>query len=90
MAYLGFFDGFDEINGKPYTLLMHVDGSGTVLRDGVFGDDCVFLEKDVMYVLVDDMFDEAVDTFPELSGSNFTFEVLIDGLPAVSAAGSFE
>ena len=78
-----------QLDGKPYTLLMRVNG-GSVRRDGIFGDMDVSIDRDCLYVLVYDMFEDAAKSFPNLSGSKFTLELLIDGMSAVDATGWFE
>ncbi|MCR4621788.1 MAG: fibronectin type III domain-containing protein [Clostridiales bacterium] len=88
-AFLLYAAPKEELNGKPYTLLMRVNG-GSVRRDGIFGDMDVSIDRDCLYVLVYDMFEDAAKSFPNLSGSKFTLELLIDGMSAVDATGWFE
>ncbi|MCR4621787.1 MAG: fibronectin type III domain-containing protein [Clostridiales bacterium] len=78
-----------QLDGKPYTLLLRVNG-GTACKKGTFGDFEVALEKTNIYVLLSDMLAETSENYNGLSGSKFTLELLIDGMFAASATGTFE
>ncbi len=75
---------------QPYTLLLHFEDYGTLVREGKWNDLSVCSNSDYIYVLLYDLFDEAIDTWSKLENVPFTVEVLIDQALVVSAEGKLE
>ena len=50
----------------------------------------MYTEGNYIYLLTYDIYDEMLDTYSELEGTEFAIELLIDGYFAASATGSFK
>lgn len=80
----------DEMRGKPYQVLLHVEERGTLIGEGLFGDEKLCDNNDRIYLLMYDMLDEANDSYPNLSSVAFGVDVLMEGKIVCSSDGYFE
>lgn len=82
-----------DINGKDYLLLLHIDGTATLTEKGKFGKANEDGIKNVcadgtdIYVLVYDLFDQAVENYSDLSGKAFRLDLLVDEKYVASSNG---
>ena len=83
----------EDLEGKDYQLLLHIDGTATLTEEGVFGKADeegvvkVCAEDSYIYVLVYDLFDQAVETYSDLSEKTFRLDLLADGKLVGAADG---
>ena len=81
----------EDIDGKEYQLLLHIDGVATLTETGVFGeaDDegvvKVCANGSDIYVLAYDLFDQAVENYSDLAEKTFHLDLLVDGRFVASA-----
>ena len=80
----------EDIDGKPYELLLHINGVGTLREEGVFGEEKVCYNGSYIYVVVYDLFDQAVEDYSDLSGVTFRLDLLVDGRFVASADGTLQ
>ena len=82
-----------DIDDKNYQLLLHIEGIATLSEEGVFGTanengvKKVCADDSYIYVLVYDLFDQAVENYSDLSGKNFRLDLLADEKFVGSADG---
>ena len=76
------------MQNAKYVLLLHIEGYGTISRSGNFGDSRVCANPESkIYVLVDDLLDEAFMMYPGLSNVPYHLELLVNNLLVVETEG---
>ena len=83
----------DDIEGKDYQLLLHINEVATLTENGVWGaagEDGVVkvcANGSYIYVLVYDLFDRAIEEYSDLSEKSFRLDLLVDGLLVAFSEG---
>ena len=80
----------EDMAGKPYQILLHVDEVATLVEEGEFGGEKVCTYGRDIYVLVYDLFDRLVEDYSDLSGKAFQLDLLVDGQLVASTEGTLQ
>lgn len=86
---LSMLKSIDEMNEKPYTLLLHIDTLGTLSVNGVLGDESTLIDKSRLFVIIGPLVNHAVTQYPSLEGKGYVIDVLVDNLFLTSINGIF-
>jgi len=80
----------EDIDGKPCTVLLHLDGLGTLAQTATFGDRDVCGDGNNIYVLVYDLFDQAISRYAALTDQPFRLELLVDDMLVGTSDGTLQ
>ena len=86
----------EDMEGMAYQLLLHIDEVTTLTEEGLFGvpDENgvvrVCAKDNIIYVLVYDLWDQAVDNYSDLAEKAFRLDLLMDGKYVASAEGTLQ
>lgn len=80
----------EDMDGQAYTILLHIENMGTLKAEGMIGDQNVCLNDGRIYMLVYDLWDEAIEMWSDLSGKAYTIELLVDNALMARAKGKLQ